>query len=414
MSIRRVEFFIARRIAGMDSIDNKNVMVRIASMTVAVGMAVMIISLAVIFGFRGEITGKVVGFGGHVKIVNLDSNASLETAPIDRNDRLVESVRQIRNFGSINPYAVKGGIFKSGEAMQGVMLKGVDHSYNWSFYEGMLTAGGLPEVCDSVRTKDILISASLSRLMQIGVDDRVEMLFIGDGYAPRRDRFKISGIYDSKFDELDKMVILTDMRNVQRLNGWNSNQITGYEVTTTDFGRLEQFDADIYNVIIDSEAENLMAVSITESFPSLFDWLQAHNVNAMVIISIMLLVALFNMISALLIILLERTSMIGTLKALGMRNRSIQRLFLIRSSYIVVRGVVWGNIVGIAICLFQHYTDIVKLDPTGYFISAVPIDLGIGWLLILNVCSFGVIVALLNIPTLIISYINPDTTLRYQ
>lgn len=414
MSIKNTEYFIARRIATSAGPDSKNVMVRIASLTVAVGVAVMIMSLAVIFGFRNEITGKLIGFGGHVKIVNLDSNNSLETAPIAVNQQLAESVRRLPDTKNIAPYAVKGGIFKTEQAMQGIMLKGVDRSYDWSFYQKLLKEGDLPSVGDTVRTKDILISASLARLMQIGVDNRVEMLFIGEGHAPRRDRFKVSGIYDSQFEELDKLVILTDLRNVQRLNNWTEDQITGYEATTTDFSQLARFNTMIYQQILDNSEDALMTIDIKESFPSLFDWLHAHDVNALVIICIMLLVALFNMISALLIILLERTSMIGTLKALGMNNKSLQKIFLIRSSFIVAKGMLWGNIVGISLALIQQHTQLLKLDPTGYFLSAVPIDLSIGWILTLNICSFIVILALLTIPTLIISYIKPDTTLRYQ
>lgn len=414
MSLNSIEFFIAKRIAASGGRDNKNVMVRIASLTVAVGMAVMVVSLAVIFGFRGEITGKLIGFGGHVKIVNLDSNNSLETAPISVNHSMVEAIKSVPDLDNINPYAVKGGIFKTEQAMQGVMLKGVDRDYDWDFYRKTLVEGELPSVGDSVRTKDILVSQSLARLMQIGVDDRVEMLFIGEGHAPRRDRFKITGIYNSQFEELDKLLIVTDIRNVQRLNNWDSSQITGYEMTTRNFDDLERFTDRVYDQMADNTEESLMLVDIKESFPNLFDWLRAHDVNAIVIICIMLVVALFNMISALLIILLERTSMIGTLKALGMNNRALQKIFLIRSSLIVAKGMLWGNVVGIAICLIQKYTQFLKLDPTGYFLSAVPIDLGIGWLIVLNLCSFVVLVSLLTIPTLIVSYIKPDTTLRYQ
>lgn len=414
MSLNSIEFFIAKRIAASGGRDNKNVMVRIASLTVAVGMAVMVVSLAVIFGFRGEITGKLIGFGGHVKIVNLDSNNSLETAPISVNHSMVEAIKSVPDLDNINPYAVKGGIFKTEQAMQGVMLKGVDRDYDWDFYRKTLVEGELPSVGDSVRTKDILVSQSLARLMQIGVDDRVEMLFIGEGHAPRRDRFKITGIYNSQFEELDKLLIVTDIRNVQRLNNWDSSQITGYEMTTRNFDDLERFTDRVYDQMADNTEESLMLVDIKESFPNLFDWLRAHDVNAIVIICIMLVVALFNMISALLIILLERTSMIGTLKALGMNNRALQKIFLIRSSFIVAKGMLWGNVVGIAICLIQKYTQFLKLDPTGYFLSAVPIDLGIGWLIVLNLCSFVVLVSLLTIPTLIVSYIKPDTTLRYQ
>ena len=411
------EFFIARRIAGRGNDDNRNVMVRIATITVAISVAVMIVSLAVISGFRNEISSKVVGFGGHVQVVNLDGNASFETTPIHRDAALEKVLRQVRDFDGLYPYAVKGGILKTDQAMQGIMLKGVDGAYDWSFFADNLTEGRLPVVGDTVRNKDILVSRSLSEKMQIGLDDRIEMLFIQEDRPPRRDRFRIVGIYDSGFEELDDLVIPTDIRNVQRLNGWDSTQITGYEVTTVDFSNLKRFAADVYRVTFDvrpAGGESLMAVDIEQRYPNLFDWLKAHNVNAAVIITIMLLVALLNMISALLIILLERTSMIGVLKALGMNNGALQKLFVIRSGFIVLRGMVWGNVVGLALCLVQKYTHVLKLDQAGYFLSEVPVRINWQWLVALDVGTFVLLLALLTVPTLIVSFIKPDKTIRYQ
>lgn len=411
------EFFIARRIASRSAGDNNNVMVRIASITVAIGIAVMIVAMAVISGFRSEITGKLLGFGSHVQVVNLDGNNSYETVPIVRDPLMESKIGSLKGFESAHPYAVKGGILKSPDAMQGIMLKGVDERFDWSFFRDNLIEGELPRVSDSIRTKDILLSASLARMMQSGVGQPIEILFIQSDRPPRRDRFKVSGIYDSGFAEMDKLVVPTDIRNVQRLSGWDSSQITGYEVSTTDFSRLEPFAQSVYHTIVNDPMlanSNLKVVTIEEKFPNLFDWLKAHNVNAMVIIIIMLLVALLNMISALLIILLQRTRMIGVLKALGMTNRALQKMFLIRSSFIILRGMLWGNIAGLGLSLVQYFTHAIKLDSTGYFLTHVPIKLEMWWILALNAGTFIVILALLAIPAMIISYIRPDTTIRYQ
>lgn len=417
MSKIGTELFIARRIAASKGGAGRGVMVRIASLTVGIGMAVMIVSMAVISGFRSEITGKLIGFGAHVQVVNLDGNNSLETNPIPRNPALVERLSRIPGFAAAHPFAIKGGILKTDEAMQGIMLKGVDGDYDWSFFAQNLLEGELPRVGDSLRTKDILVSATLARLMKLGVGDRVEMLFIREGRPPRRDRFKVSGLYESGFEELDKMVIPTDIRNVQRLNGWDPDRITGYELTTRDFGQMDRFADEVHGILAETEpldGESLMAVSIREKFPNLFDWLQAHNVNVAVIITIMLLVALLNMVSALLIILLERTRMIGVLKALGMNNRSLQKIFVIRSAFIVLRGMLWGNAAGLVLCLVQAQTHIVKLNQSGYFLSSVPVELDWGWWIALNAGTFGIIVALMTVPTLIVSRIRPDVTIRYQ
>lgn len=414
---RNTEFFIARRLSERRSGGRPNIMVRIATVTVAISMAVMIIALAVISGFKGAITDKLVGFGSHVQIVNLDGNASFETVPIRRNAAVEEAVRDARRFSHINAYAVKGGIIKTDEAMQGVMLKGVDGQYDWTFFADNLVEGELPRVGDSVRTKDMMISRKLSRAMKIGVDDRVEMLFVQEGGSPRRDRFKITGIYDSGFEELDMMVVVTDMRNVQRLGVWDYDQITGYELAATDFRHLDEFSSDIFDIVSGipgiSEA-GLMMVDVRERYPNMFDWLKAHNMNAAVIIVIMLLVSLLSMVSALLIILLERTRMIGVLKALGMKDGALQRMFVIRSAYIMLKGMVWGNIAGIGLCLLQKYTGLVRLSETGYYLTEVPIRLDWEWLVAINAGTFVVMLLLLAIPTKIISGISPEKTIRYQ
>lgn len=411
------EFFIARRISARGSSDNRNVMVRIATLTVAISMAVMIVALAVIMGFKSTLTEKIVGFGGNAQIVALGGNASLETAPISRNDVLEDALRDIEGFRSLEAYAVKGGVMKTDYAMQGIMLKGVDPDYDWSFFSHNLVEGGLPRMSDTLRTKDILISRSLAGMMKLAVGEQIEMLFVQEGKAPRRDRFKVSGIYSTGFEEMDNVMIMTDIRNVQRLNEWAREQISGYEVNTSDFGSLDRFAAEVYGATVRTgrvDEQALQVVSIQERFPNLFDWLKAHDVNAAVIIVIMLLVALLNMISALLIILLERTRMIGILKSLGMNNPSIQKMFVIRSGFIIAKGLLWGNIAGIGLCLLQKYTGLVKLDEAAYFIAQVPIELGAWWIVALIAGTFALILALLTIPTNIISKIKPEKTIRYQ
>ena len=411
-----LEYFLARRIATQTGGRKNNVMVRIATLSVAIGIAVMIISLSVIFGFKREIAAKLSGFGSHVQIVNLDGNVSYETVPISKNQPFLSQIRSVRNFSGMYPYAVTIGIPRGERAMQGVVLKGVDSTYDWSFFRQNLVEGELPDVQSGVRTKDIAVSRSLADLLEVSVGDPLEMLVIQD--PPRRDLFRVAGIYDTQFSEIDHMMVLTDLRNVQRLNGWDSTQITGFEIATSDFGRLEPFTDDVYQVVFDNltgdEHDSLRVINIRERFPMIFDWLDAHNVNAGVIITVMLLVALFNMIAALLIILLERTSMIGTLKALGMGNRALQKMFVIRSSFVIIKGMFWGNVVGIGLCLLQHCTGWISLSQEGYFLTTVPIFIDWGWLALLNAATFLFIVALLALPTMIISLILPEKTIRFE
>lgn len=415
--ILNVEFFIARRLASSPDEGRRNVMVRIATATVAIGVAVMIVALAVISGFKSEITEKIIGFGAHVQVVNLDANSSFERQPIDRSPSLEERVRALPLTASISQFAVKGGIVRTSEAMQGVMLKGVGEGYDDTFFTKSLVRGALPRVGGEERHKDLLISESLASMLRLDTASKVEMLFVQEDGRPRRDRFKVCGIYSTGMGEMDDMIVVTELRNVQRLNSWSEEQITGYEINCRDFSRLTEFATDIDRIAAEvsiTEGANLMADDIERRFPTIFDWLRAHNVNAVVIIVIMITVALMNMISAMLIILLERTRMIGLLKAMGMRNGAIQRVFLYRSLYIVARGALWGNAIGLAICALQRWGHIIKLDPSGYMLSEVPISVELWWWLLLNVGTVAVIVLLMVIPTMIISFIKPDTTIRYQ
>ena len=415
--ILNLEFFIASRLASSPDEGRRNVMVRIATATVAIGVAVMIVALAVITGFKREITEKIIGFGAHVQVVNLDGNSSFERKPIDCSPLFEERVEAHQQTASIARFAVKGGIVRTSEAMQGVMLKGVGEGYDTRFFTKSLVRGVLPRVGGEERHKDLLISESLASMLRLDTASKVEMLFVQEDGRPRRDRFKVCGIYSTGMGEMDDMLVMTELRNVQRLNGWSEERITGYEINCRDFSRLAEFAMDIDRIAAEvsiAEGVNLMADDIERRFPTIFDWLRAHNINALVIIVIMITVALMNMISAMLIILLERTRMIGLLKAMGMRNGAIQRVFLYRSLYIVARGALWGNAVGLVICALQRWGHIIKLDPSGYMLSEVPISVEVWWWLALNVGTVAVIVLLMVIPTMIISFIKPETTIRYQ
>jgi len=410
------EFFIASRIASSKGGAGGEVMKRIAVITSAVSMAVMILAVAVIAGFRSEITSKMCGFSAHARVVNADSGGSFETAPIMRSREMENAVARVEGFDNMSAYAVKGGIIKTPQAMCGVLLKGVDEDYDLSFFESNLVAGSLPAISDSVRSKQILVSRSIASLLNLTVGDVVQMMFLQQERSPRRDRFKISGIYSSGLEEMDRMTVVTELSSVQRLCGWGPEMISGYEINTKNFDRLQTFADDVADAVagLAPEGEVLAVEDVVSSYPNIFDWLRAHNVNAAVIIVVMLVVALFNMISSLLIILLERTRTIGILRALGMKTSAVQRVFLIRSAYILAGGILTGDIFGIALAMLQKYTHLIKLDQSGYFLAWVPIELEPSSLLWLDAGAFAVILSLLCIPLAVVSNIKPDKTLRYQ
>ena len=375
----------------------------------------MILAVAVIMGFRVEISDKITAFTGHLKVQALDYGSGAESAPIGISREMESDIASLPGVRSVAPFALKTGLVKTGEATQGVLLKGVDGEYDLSFFEKCLVAGTLPRLTDSVRHKDLLISEGVGRMLRLAVDDRVEMLFM-EGDRPRRDRFRVCGLYSSGFGEMDNRFALTDIASVQRLNGWDEGQITGYEIMLDDMEGIVPAEETIAEAVLpyDNGEPPMMMRSVTGDYPQLFDWLATHDVNAAVIIVIMIVVALISMISALLIILLERIRMIGVLKTLGMTNGSLRKIFVMRAAGIVLWGLVIGNAAGIGLALAQRAFGFLKLDETGYSLSQVPIALEGWWIAALDVGTLVVLVGLMVFPTSIVSSITPEKTIRYQ
>lgn len=409
-------FLIARRLASPSPGNRPGVMERIAVVAVALSVAVMIVALAVILGFKYEVTRKMTGLAAHAELTDVRSLRSPGAQPIRRSDSLERMLAATEGFRSATPYALKGGIVRTDDGMQGLLLKGIDASYDASFLGEHLTAGALPRVGDTVRTKDLLLSQGVADRLRLSPGDRVEMLFI-EGDAPRRDRFRVSGLFSTGMEEMDDRIAITDLRNVQRLSDWAKDEITGYEIRFSDFRRADRSVRELNRALLLAEfdhAENLAAVSVGELYPEVFDWLRTHDVNAAVVIGIMLAVAFFNMSSALLILVLERTQMIGLLKAMGMRNGSLRSLFLYRACFVVARGMAWGNLAGIGLCLMQRHFHLVRLDAAGYLLSEVPVRLEWGWWGALNAGAAALVVVLLLLPASMIAFIRPDESIRYE
>ena len=410
-------FFIARRTAQHTPDNKPGVMERIAVISVALSVAVMILAMAVIMGFKYEVARKVTAFAAHAVVTDVRGVGTLDSEPVHRSARTEGLIRSTRGFASMAPYAVKGGIVRTADAVGEVMLKGVEADYDWSYFREWLVAGELPRVGGEVRTKDILLSRTLADKLLLGVGDKVEMLFVEPGEMPRRDRFKVAGVYESGMEEMDGVVVVTDIRKVQRLSEWGPDEISGYEILTRSLAGADTFARPLGRTLLYDDAEdseNLAVTSVRERYANIFDWLKAHDVNAAVVIVIMLVVAFFNMTSALLILVLERTRMIGLLKAFGMRNGCLRRIFLWRAALVTLRGLAWGNAAGLGLCLVQKWTHLVKLSSEGYLLSEVPVSLGWGWWLALNAGFVAAIVALLVIPTAVVSTVKPEETIRYE
>ncbi len=393
------------------------VMERIAVISVALSIGVMLLAVAVVAGFKQEVARKMTGMAAHVAVTDVRGIEALDSSPVRRTAHLDSLIRTTEGFVSMAPYAVKGGIVRTDEAVEGVLLKGIDTAYDRSFLEEWLVEGSLPRIGDTVRTKDVLLSRRLAERLRLAVGDRIEMLFVEQERLPRRDRFRISGLYASGMEEMDAAVVVTDLRNVQRLSDWQDDEISGYEVFVGSVGEAEDFARRLGRTLLYDETdgtENLAATSIVRRYPGVFDWLRAHDVNAVVVIAIMLAVAFFNMSAALLVLVLERTRMIGLLKALGMQDGQLRRVFLYRAAFVALRGLAWGNAAGLLLCGIQRWGHVVKLDADGYLLTEVPVALGWEWWTALNVGFVATIVALLLIPAHIVSGVKPDESIRYE
>lgn len=414
MSKRAAEIFLARRLSQRQG-TRRGGMLTIATVSVAVSMAVMLVSMSVIGGFKVALEQKLTGFAAHIRVEVLQAQATADAEPLNASAEFEQKVASLDNFSSLTRVAEKSGIIKSSTAMQGTLLKGVEQGYDSLFYHNCLVAGKLPRIGTPTRNKDILVSEELANMLEVGVGDKVEMVFTSTEAPIRRDAYKVVGIYNSGMTTMDRSLALTDIRNVQRLNGWEESQMSAYEIMCSDIEALDTFAGNVRVEALYGGGEQLWRTSdLRNSYPQYFDWLATHDINGVVIIVIMVVVALLNMITALLIIIFERIQMIGTLKALGMRNGAIQRVFLWRSLSVILRGLAWGNVVGLGLIALQHYTAVFKLDAEAYILSSVPVSFEWWWWIGLNVLVPIVLVVLLSVPVAVISRIKPDQTLKYQ
>ena len=412
----RTEFYISRRLSNRRDGNKAGVMERVATIATAVSLAVVIVTLSVVVGFKEELNAKISGSVSDVVITAPESRGVVSSRAIKRNET-IEQLLTDERVERYSAYRSKEGVVKSDENIVGVLLKGIDSLYNLDFYRESLTAGELPRLTGDPRSKDILMSQSIARKMDAEVGDRVEMVFIDANGSVLRDRFAISGIYRTGVDALDNAYIITDIRNVARLYEGNDQLITGYEVWLKEGVDREAMASDYNDNRLDiylMEGIDTYAFAIDDIFYEVFSWLATHDVNAVVIVVIMIIVALLNMTTALLIIVFERKRMIGELRALGMHRRSIIEVFLYRAMFIVVRGVAWGAVVGIAIALAEHYFHLIPLSAEEYMLDAVPASLCWGWWVVAIAASIIITYVVMLLPAAFSARISPSETMRYE
>ena len=410
--------YIAKRIYS-DQGDKRKVSrpaIRIATIGVAIGLAVMIITVSVVLGFKHTIRDKVVGFGSHIQVHNIMNYNGSDPHPICANDSLMKAIESIDGVAHAERFSTTQGILKTDEDFLGVAFKGIAAEYDTTFLHKHLVEGSIPEFSDSVSHYKLLISKMIADKMRLKAGDRVYGYFI-DGEDVRTRKFTVSGIYQTNMTRFDETLCFTDLYTASKLNGWTDNQATGIEVIVKDFDRLvETADQFIDNVnrTSDEQGNALTTDTIYELYPQVFSWLELLDINVWIILTLMVCVAGFTMISGLLIIILERTQMIGILKALGARNKTVRHTFLWFSVFIMSQGLLFGNIVGIGLVLLQQYTGIITLDPQTYYVSEAPMELNIPLIVMINLATLLICVFVLIAPSFLISHIHPAKSMRYE
>ena len=379
----------------------------------------MILSVAIVTGFKKEVRNKVIGFGSHIQLVNFDSNSSYETImPVSKDQPWLMEIRSMKGIKNIQGFATKPGIIKTDDEIHGIILKGIGPDFDWTFFKENLVEGTLFSVSDSSRSDNVLISKQVASLLKLKIGDPLFTYFLNEeSKAQKMRKFKISGIFSTSLEEFDRLFVLADISQIRKLNDWTSDQISGFEISLNDFDQLVPITQNIRRLTIKYSKEDqnvLRPVTITSKYPQIFDWLNLLDMNVWIILGLIILVAGFNMVSGLLILILERTTMIGVLKAVGTGNRSIRKIFIYISSFLIFKGMLWGNVAGILFCLIQAKFGIFKLDPGSYYLDTVPVNLKISHLLMLNAGTILITLIMLLVPSWYVTKIDPDKAIRFD
>ena len=411
-----LEYFIAKRIHFQQG--KKNVSrpaVRIATIGIALGLAVMIISVAVVIGFKNEIRNKTIGFGGHIQITNFDNNNTYAMNPIKADNALIKKIASLDGVRHVEKFATKPGIIKTDTEFQGIVIKGVDANFDWNFFKSNMVEGRIIDVSHSTASKEVVLSKYMAKLLGLKLGDSFFTYFIQDQVRARK--FKIVGIYSTNFIEYDKLFLIADMRQVQSLNDWDKDSFSGLEVLISDFDRIDEVGDAVYDATankFNKEGAAYSTQTIKQINPQIFSWLDLLDMNVWVILFLMLAVSGFNMISGLLILILERTNMIGILKSIGATNWSVRKIFLYHSFFLIGKGMLWGNFIGLSLCAIQYFTGIVPLDPEAYYVATVPIYFNWLYIVLLNVGTLIASLLMMIGPSYLITKINPAKIIRYE
>mgnify|MGYP002672021734 FL=1 len=390
--------------------------ITIATAGVAIGLAVMLLSVFVVLGFKHTIRDKVIGFGSHIQVTNFMTQMSSDQAPIAMNDSMMKVIGGIEGVKHVERFAYKQGILKTDSDFLGVMFEGVAQEYDTTFIHQNMVAGSIPKFSDSQSGNHILISQNIADKLKVNAGDRIFAYFI-DENGVRMRRFTIQGIYQTNLSQYDQVMCFADLYTTVKLNAWQPDQVSGAAITVNDFKQLDEVESRFVEKINRTEdryGETYATQTIRDINPQIFSWLDLLDMNVWIILVLMVSVAGVTMISGLLIIILERTTMIGVLKALGTRNKTIRHIFLWFAAFIIGRALLIGNAIVLGMALLQQWTGIIKLDPATYYVSTVPVEINIPLLIILNVATLLISLFVLIAPSYLISHIHPAKSMRYE
>ena len=413
-----ISFFIAKRIYS-DKGDKRKVSrpaIHIATAGVAIGLAVMILTVSVVLGFKHTIRDKVIGFGSHIQVENFLTMQSSDPYPICIDDSVMKVIKGIEGVEHVERFTLTQGILKTDQDFLGMSFKGIGPEYDMSFIKSNLKSGSIPSFSDSANKGNLLISTATADKMNLKAGDKVFAYFISDNGVKVR-RFTVSGIFQTNMSQFDNALCFTDLYTARKLNNWDGELCTGAEISVGDLQQINAVSlriADKVNRTSDHEGNIFTSQTIYEAYPQIFSWLSLLDINVWIILALMICVAGFTMISGLLIIILERTQMIGVLKALGMKGSSVRHTFLWFAVFIIGKGMLIGDILAAAIILLQRHTGFISLDPATYYVSEAPTEINIQAFLLINVVTLFISVLVLVGPSFLISHIHPAKSMRYE
>lgn len=409
-----LEHFIAKRL--ITAKDHKSSIsapiIKIAIIAIALGVIMMIISIATGIGLQQKIRQKVSAFNGHIIISNFNGNESdVSTEPVSTNQKFYPTFKNIEGISHVQAVASKAGMIRTESAFEGIVFKGVGKDYDWNNFKEYLVQGKIPNLKAELNN-EILISEYLANRLNLKLGSGFNTFFMkeGENKLPNSRRFKIVGIYNSGLQEFDSAYIIGDIRHIQKMNKWRPDEVGSFEVFVDNFTKIEEKGEEVY----DETSSMLNSQTIVKKFSYIFDWLKLFDTNIVIILIIMIVVSTINMVVALLVLILERTQMIGILKSMGANNWSIRKIFLYNAFYLIIRGLFWGNLIGIGMLLIQKYFGVIKLNPESYYVNVAPVDINLGYILLLNIGTVAICLLVLLIPSYIITKISPAKTIRFD